>query len=138
MITKYYQYNILKSVMCDEYTNTQTLFQVTIARNVIFFYSNPRSKDSAREFLSTSYGKFTMIFLELSISRVFFGTLHFSVFYLYFISFQCNFNIDILDKEVDMDAINAEVIGPSGPVYLNFDLGPNGGRGSFQVSFSFG
>ena len=35
-----------------------------------------------------------------------------------------------------MDAINAEVIGPSGPVYLNFDLGPNGGRGSFQVSFS--
>ena len=37
-----------------------------------------------------------------------------------------------------MDAINAEVIGPSGPVYLNFDLGPNGGRGSFQVSFSFG
>ena len=33
-----------------------------------------------------------------------------------------------------MDAINAEVIGPSGPVYLNFDLGPNGGRGSFQVS----
>ena len=49
---------------------------------------------------------------------------------LYF--FQCNFNIDILDKEVDMDAINAEVIGPTGPVYLNFDLGPNGGRGSFQ------
>ena len=46
--------------------------------------------------------------------------------------FQCNFNIDILDKEVDMDAINAEVIGPSGPVYMNFDLGPNGGHGSFQ------
>ena len=45
---------------------------------------------------------------------------------------QCNFNIDILDKEVDMDAINAEVIGPSGPVYLNFDLGPNGGRAFFQ------
>ena len=31
-----------------------------------------------------------------------------------------------------MDAINAEVIGPSGPVYLNFDLGPDGGRGFFQ------
>ena len=31
-----------------------------------------------------------------------------------------------------MDAINAEVIGPSGPVYMNFDLGPNGGHGSFQ------
>ena len=31
-----------------------------------------------------------------------------------------------------MDAINAEVIGPSGPVYLDFDLGPDGGRGYFQ------
>ena len=31
-----------------------------------------------------------------------------------------------------MDAINAEVIGPSGPVYLDFDLGPEGGRGYFQ------
>ena len=76
-----------------------------------------------------------MIFLELSISRVFFWN---TSLYFTFILFQCNFNIDILDKEVDMDAINAEVIGPSGPVYLNFDLGPNGGRGSFQVSFSFG
>jgi len=45
---------------------------------------------------------------------------------------ECNFNIDILDKEVDMDAITAEVIGPSGSVYLNFDVGPDGGKGTFQ------
>ena len=31
-----------------------------------------------------------------------------------------------------MDAISAEVIGPSGPVYLDFDVGPEGGRGVFQ------
>ena len=31
-----------------------------------------------------------------------------------------------------MDAITAEVIGPSGPVYLNFDVGPEGGKGFFQ------
>ena len=31
-----------------------------------------------------------------------------------------------------MDAITAEVIGPSGPVYLDFDVGPEGGRGYFQ------
>ena len=49
-----------------------------------------------------------------------------------FFYFQCNFNIDILDKEVDMDAITAEVIGPSGSVYLNFDVGPDGGKGTFQ------
>ena len=47
--------------------------------------------------------------------------------------FQCNFNIDILDNEVNMDAISAEVIGPSGPVFLNFDIGPQGGRGFFQT-----
>jgi hypothetical protein len=32
-----------------------------------------------------------------------------------------------------MDAISAEVIGPSGPVHLSFDLGPTGGRGYFQT-----
>ena len=122
MITKYYYYNDLKNGHnCAK-------------RN--FFYSNPRSKDSAREFLSTSYGKFTMIFFgTFDFTRFFLE--HYTSLYFTFILFQCNFNIDILDKEVDMDAINAEVIGPSGPVYLNFDLGPNGGRGSFQVSFSF-
>ena len=31
-----------------------------------------------------------------------------------------------------MDAITAEVIGPSGSVYLNFDVGPDGGKGTFQ------
>ena len=50
--------------------------------------------------------------------------------YFIFLIFQCNFNIDILDQEVDMDAITAEVIGPSGPVYLNFDA--EGGKGFFQ------
>ena len=59
MITKYYYYNDLKNGHnCAK-------------RN--FFYSNPRSKDSAREFLSTSYGKFTMIF---------FGTFDFTRFFL--------------------------------------------------------
>ena len=46
-------------------------------------------------------------------------------------SFQCKFKIDILDQEVDMDAITAEVIGPSGPVQMNLDL--NGGHGTFTT-----
>ncbi len=31
-----------------------------------------------------------------------------------------------------MDAITAEVIGPSGPVYMNLDLKSNGGHGTFR------
>ena len=46
--------------------------------------------------------------------------------------FQCNFKIDILEnEEVDMDAITAEVIGPSGPLYLDLNVDRAGARASF-------
>ena len=54
--------------------------------------------------------------------------------------FQCNFKIDILEnEEVDMDAITAEVIGPSGPVYLDLDmseLATGQGGGTARATFT--
>ena len=57
-----------------------------------------------------------------------------------FVLFQCNFKIDILESEaVDMDAITAEVIGPSGPVYLDLDmseLAAGAGGGTARATFT--
>ena len=57
-----------------------------------------------------------------------------------YFSLQCNFKIDILEsEEVDMDAITAEVIGPSGPVYLDLDmseLATGQGGGTARATFT--
>ena len=44
--------------------------------------------------------------------------------------FQCSFKIDVLERDFDQQAISAEVIGPSGPVYADFELTSTGGQGS--------
>ena len=52
--------------------------------------------------------------------------------FILFPFFQCNFKIDILEnEEVNMDAITAEVIGPSGPLYLDLNVDRAGARASF-------
>ena len=42
--------------------------------------------------------------------------------------------MDILDPEgFQKEAITAEVIGPSGPLYMDFEMTPSGGQGIFQT-----
>ena len=45
---------------------------------------------------------------------------------------ECSFQVDVLERDgLDQRAISAEVIGPSGPVYADFELTPTGGQGRF-------
>jgi hypothetical protein len=45
--------------------------------------------------------------------------------------FQCSFKIDVLEHEFNQEAITAEVIGPSGPIYADFEMTSSGGQGKF-------
>ena len=46
--------------------------------------------------------------------------------------------MDFLSKEVNVSEVKVQVSGPSGPVKVDLDLGPRGGKGVFvptQVGF---
>ncbi|XP_059081072.1 uncharacterized protein LOC131878933 [Tigriopus californicus] len=45
---------------------------------------------------------------------------------------EVHFKLDVLDKDFHQESITAEVIGPSGPIYMDFDMDPSGGRGFFK------
>eukprot|EP00096_Caligus_rogercresseyi_P015922 TRINITY_DN841_c0_g1_i2.p1 TRINITY_DN841_c0_g1~~TRINITY_DN841_c0_g1_i2.p1 ORF type:complete len:1301 (+),score=355.07 TRINITY_DN841_c0_g1_i2:98-4000(+) len=48
---------------------------------------------------------------------------------------ECNFKVNILGDDVQAENLNAEVIGPSGPLYVDWDFTPgSGGTAYFQPS----
>ncbi|XP_040581281.1 uncharacterized protein [Lepeophtheirus salmonis] len=48
---------------------------------------------------------------------------------------ECNFKVDLLDEDIHPENLNAQVIGPSGPIYVNWDFIPgSGGTAYFQPS----